>query len=335
MADDGALKLGISLICVGSYCYYKSFIKHKLRRRMADIPRSKIGTAAIGSNVEIEAKVLNMAEDGIKSPLSGVQGAAFIWNLEKLVRSGKSSNWKHLYTFYSTPYLYIHDGEEHTAAIDLSSCEFQENIFHQSVNFDDTSFDLPEKVKNILTKSSMLDTNDKSSFFTSSKFRLHERVFSYGERIYVLGTAISCPNREIPMNSKRSAKFGSREIGYRRKMLDLFKRTKSDRNKMSQYDTNKNLVLDKSEEAALMKDIEAEILADHGKTSINEFVKKAKLLFTIDESASGPFKLDKVYLSTKSEAHLSGKLRIEGFLGLVGGPIMIAVGVFILVTKYS
>jgi hypothetical protein len=334
MAQDDSLKGALFLIGGGSYYYYKSFIKHKLRRRMSDIPRSKIGTAAIGSNVEVEGKILNMADDGISSPLSGDRGAAFIWRLERLVKRGKNSSWKHLYTFYSTPYLYIHDDEEHTAAIDLSSCEFQENIFHNCVNFDDSSFDLPEKVKNILTKSSMLDTNDKTSFFTTSKFRLQEKVFSYGQPIYVLGTAISCPNREIPMNPERSAKFGSREIGYKRKILDLFKRTKSDRNKMSHYDTNKNLVLDKSEEAALMKDIEAEILADHGKTSINEFVKNAKLLFTIDESASGPFKLDKVYLSTKSEAHLSGKLRIEGFLGLVGGPIMIAIGVYILVTQY-
>jgi hypothetical protein len=281
MSRDNSFDIAYYLIGGGAIIYYGSLLKHKLRRRMRDIPRSKIGSTAIGSNVEIQGRVLNMAGDGVVAPLSGTRGAAFIWKLEQ--QDGiASDNWEHLYTYHSAPYLYIHDDEEFTAAIDLSACEFQEDIFSRKVEFTDRTFVLPEEVKGLLNKTRMLDTSSKTSFLSEQRFRLSERVFEYNQPIYVLGAAKTSPKEEISMNQNRNLLFGSREIG-----------------------------------------------------SSNDYLNKAKILFTNDESASGAFKLEKVYLSTKSEADLSSGLRRKGLLGLVGGPIMIAAGVFYLVLKFS
>jgi hypothetical protein len=281
MSRDNSFDIAYFLIGGGAILYYGSFVKHKLRRRMKDIPRSKIGTTAIGSNVEIQGKVVNMEGDGVVAPLSGARGAAFIWKLEK--QDGiASDDWEHLYTYHSAPYLYIHDDEESTAAIDLSACEFQEDIFTRKVEFTDRTFVLPEEAKSLLKKTTMLDTSSKTSFLSEERFRLSEKVFEYNQPLYVLGAAKTCPNEEISMNQGKNLLFGSRE-----------------------GDSN------------------------------NNYLKKAKILFTNDESASGAFKLDKVYLSTKSEAEVSSGLRWKGLLGLVGGPVMIAVGVFYLVLKFS
>jgi hypothetical protein len=217
----------------------------------------------------------------------------------------------------------------------LSAGEFQEGLFDLTRRFSDSDFDIPEKVKNILSKTSMLDTSKTSFFFGSRDFRLKEKVFKFNEPIYVLGAARNCPDKEIPFNRHDDFVFGSRENGLRKKISDAFRLRKSDRSSISKYDTDGNLVLDKNEEALMMKDIEKEILGKHGKGAVNEYVKKAKILFTIDESASGPFKLDRVYISCKSEEDVKSSLKIKGFLGLVGGPLLIALGVFILFTHLS
>jgi hypothetical protein len=274
MASADDLKAALILTISGCALYYVSFVKNKLRRKLSDTPRSKIKSAAMGTNVEVAGKVLNMAEDGVISPLSGTKGAAFIWILEEDVLSGPDTIWEPLCTFYSTPYLYIHDEEEHIAAIDLSACEFQENIFQHKTEFNTESFSIPDQVKNIFDKSSMLKTSSAKSFFSSNDYRIREKVFTYEEPIYALGAAVPCPDEETPMNPG----------------------------------PNKKLVLD-------------------GKSLTNEYAKRAKLLITIDNSAS---ELIKVSLSTRSEDRILSLLRKEALFAQVGSLILIAAGLIIL-----
>ena len=338
MANDyGALKMIIVLICGGSYIVYSSLKKYNLRKKIEEIPTSQIATAPVGTFVEIEGKVLDLGEDGVKSPASGNSGSVFIWSLQEFVQMGRDSYWEEKYRFYSSPFLYVTDNGVDHCAVDLSCCEIKEDIYDYTLSFTNKEFEIPEKVKEILSSFSMHDTNTKKEGFFSSEriFIIREKVFQYSEPIYVLGLALSSPNKEVPSNPEMKFKFGTRASTVKEKIRKSFNNLKKDPYTVSNYDSNRNLVLDKNEEERLFKDIENSILKEYGNTHVNDYLSLSKIYFTLNKTKKGPFKMDKVFISNHSEKDLKFILKSSGRLGFIFGPILIATGFFFLILMFK
>ena len=327
-SNDGILKVCFALIGGGSYFFYKGLLNFKLQQRIKDIPRSKISSAAIGSNIEIHGKVVSTVEESITSPFTKKKCSAFIWNLQELTGHGKNKEWRDVYTFYSTPFLYIQDESTHFAAVDLSSCEFQEGSYDHEQRFTDRNFDLPDKVKVILKKSKMLNTDETSSFFNVSTFRLRERAFFYDQPIFAIGSARPVPKTEKAAIENSRFKYGSREVGLKKKIMERLRLYKSDRDTILKYDKNSNSILDLEEEKKMYQDIESDILLQFGMNAVNPYLANSKLLLTSDTSAKEIFNLNKVYLSHKHEDLVVRGLKLKAFLGIIGGPILISIGIY-------
>lgn len=320
------------LIGLGSYGFYKGLLKQKIKQRISDIPRSKIASAAMGQSVEVQASVVCHVSDQIRAPMSNEKCASFVWSLEEERGSGKNRHWHHLFNFYSTPYLYVVDESNEMAAIDLAHCEFQEDSWDSSEVFSSSSMNLSDKVKELLFKHMMIE---ESSFWNSRKYRLQERIFKPESQLYILGSAIPMPKQERSVDPCDKSKFGERGIDVKIKVEETFKVESKDTYIISNYDENRNLVLDKSEKEALYRDIEKRILKKYGKDVQNEYLFISKFLFTKSNANEIFFKLDKVFLSTKSESELIGRLNLWIYLGLFGGPILVTFGVWYFVARFD
>lgn len=332
MSKDDGFKAALMMIGLGSYGFYKGLLKNKLKQRINDIPRSKIASAALGQSVEVQANVVCHISDQIRAPLSNQKCATFVWSLEEERGSGKNRSWHHLFNFYSTPYLYVVDESNEMAAIDLAHCEFQEDSWDSSEVFTTNSMSLSEKVKDLLFKHVQIE---ESSFWNSRKYRLRERMFKPDDKLYILGAAVPMPKAEVSLDPCEKSKFGERGIDVKIKVEEIFNVESKDNYIISNYDENRNLVLDKSEREALYRDIEKRILKEYGKEVKNEYLFISKFLFTRATANEVFFKLDKVFLSTKSESDLVSKLNLWIYLGLFGGPILVTFGVWYFVAKFS
>ncbi len=329
-SESDGLKIALSAMGFGVYFFWLGFKKLKVRRKMEDIPTSKISAAAVGSFVEIKGRVVCEENDFITTPLTNKRGVCFIWNIEKLVKRGKSSKWVTEKIFYSCPFIYVRDHGEHLAAIDLANCDFQEDIFKHFVQFNNSSFDLPQAAQDILREYRLLDLDNKASFFTTQKYRIKEKVFKRHESIYVLGSVIEPPASETLQSSTQTIHFGTRNKEVLDEVQAILKVAKSDPQFHEMYDKNNNSQLDDLELKNLHEDIQRKIFTDYNIPHQNSYLGKSKLFFTMVEDHENVFSMKKVIVSLQSEQKLSNKLLLQAYSGLAGGPLLFVFGLYLL-----
>lgn len=186
------------LILGGGWLLSHSLIKYKLRRRIYDLPYSKLISAAIGSNVKVKAMVVDPREEATISPLTQRKGTAFLWRLEILRDGGRRSDyWETVHLFHSTPYLYIHDNEGAVAAVDFSACEFQENNFDPDpLLFSEDTENIPPIVKKIFLNDEVISSLGGYTLWTKKQFRLSEKMFITNESLFLLGYVSTSPESE-------------------------------------------------------------------------------------------------------------------------------------------
>ena len=334
-SEDGGIKLAFSMMALGGFGFWNGFKMLKLRRKMGDIPTSKISSAAVGSFVEIQGKVVCAPGDFITAPLTGIKGVCFVWHIEEQIRSGKNKKWVTIKYFYSCPFLYIKDKSEHLAAIDLEHCEFQEQMHDKLVYFNDRSFDLPAKVKKNLHEYKMFNLDNKAGFFSSSNYRISEKVFKPNEPLYVLGGTIIPPESESSRLSSGKNIFGTRNKPVAEEVQAILEKAKSNPEIVKMYDKDGNSKLDATELTQLHKDIQNKIFTEYNLSHQSSYLQKCKLFFTMIEDHDLVFSMKKVFVSHKSEKELSQKLLLKASLGLIGGPLLFIGGLFVLIQSFK
>lgn len=331
MAQEDSFKTAMYCLFGGGAYFYYGLKAFKLRRTMADTPTSKIASAAIGKNVEIVGKVKCTLEDQIISPLTQKKGYAFVWHLEQFVRQRKNSRWVTIHHYYSSPYIYLHDGGEALAALDLASCEFNNNIYRHTTEFSDKDFNLPTGVKLLLNNSGVLDTEKKKGFFTSSNFRISERVFGSQEMFYVLGTAHIPPKKEHSSVLEGNT-FGKRAPNLRQKIAGKYRELLKNPKIILRFDKNKNATLDKDEMDLIYLALEKKIMAEYSNKTENHYLEASKIFFSMDPDARGIFDSKKVFVSCTPEGNTTSQISLKAYAGVFGGPILIVIGLLILVS---
>ncbi len=334
MARDREGELGLMFMGIGAMFFYQSLKKIKLQRRIKDIGTSRIASAALGESVEINATVLADPQHIIVSPLSGKRCLAFTWDLCKEVGSGKNRRWQLQYRFYSTPYVYVTDESKGIAALDLSSCEFQDDLKEKEVIFNDSSYSIPAEVMGLLKSHKMLDGKE-SSFLFSNRYRLQETVIEPREKFYILGTAALTPKTEMPLTRNLLLKFGKRNSSLITRVKEAFRIKRVDPETLKAYDKNNNSRLDEEESVALYRDIEEGILRKYNQPAMPaDYLKSCKFIFTRSKDGS-LFSSDNVLVSRKTQAELVSSLQFSALLSFFGGPALFILGIWILWNKYS
>lgn len=326
-SDDNSTELGISLIALGSGLFYNSLVAMKLRRRIQDTGTSRIATAALGESVEINGEVISDAES-IISPLSNKSCVAFIWDIEKEVKTRKNRSWHLEHRFYSTPFIYVTDESKEVAAIDLSSCSFQENMYGKHIFFHEDTLNFPEGARALLQNYKMLA--EKKSFFGSQKYRISEKIIKTGEKFFIHGAAALMPQSEIPQMKNGKNKFGKRHQLMIEKVKQTFRSKKQDPEMIRKFDLDQNGRLDEEETLTLYNTIEKNILDQYGIDSRAGLLKKAKFLFRGSKNEGSFFPLDTVCVSTKSEAELLSALGGKSVLYFFAGPGLVIAGLYFL-----
>lgn len=327
--DRESNRLAFMLIGLGCFAFYHSLKNIKLRRRIKDTGTSKISSAALGESVEINGKVISDTES-IESPLSGKKCIAFIWDISREVGSGKNKRWELQHRFFSTPYIYVTDSSGEIAAVDLSSCSFQENMYEYQAPFNDHSFNIGGGAVDILKQYKMLA---EKSWLGASNYRISEKIVMNGEKFFIHGTAAVTPSSEIPQVMGKN-KFGRRHHKLIERVKLAFRSKKEDPNMIRRYDVNRNGRLDEEESVRLYNDIEKNILDHYGINSRNGFLKRAKFLFVRSKNEGMFFPLDTVCISRKSEKELLDSLGGSAFLSFFAGPLLVVAGLAILLRDH-
>jgi hypothetical protein len=102
-SDNDGIKFAFLAMGLGAAGFWNGFKMLKLRRKMGDIPTSKISSAAVGSFVEIQGKVVCAPGDFITAPLTGKKGVCFVWHIEERRGSGKNQKWVTIKLFLLLP----------------------------------------------------------------------------------------------------------------------------------------------------------------------------------------------------------------------------------------
>lgn len=325
-SDDNSTELGFTLVALGAGLFYNSLVSMKLRRRIQDTGTSRIATAALGDSVEINGQVISDVEK-IISPLSNKSCVAFIWDIEKEIGSGKKRSWQLEHRFYSTPFIYVTDESEEIAAVDLSSCSFQENMYGKHIHFNEDTLNFPEGARELLQSYKMLA---EKSFLTSHKYRISEKIIKNGEKFFIHGAAALMPQSEIPQMRDGRNKFGKRHQGVIEKVKQTFRSKRQDPEMIRKFDLDQNGRLDEEETLKLYDSIEKNILDHYGIDSRAGLLKKAKFLFRGSKSEGSLFPLDTVCISTKSEAELVSALGGKSVLYFFAGPALVIAGLYFL-----
>jgi hypothetical protein len=286
----------------------------------------------MGESVEIHGKVISDSAHLITSPLTGKKCVAFLWKLEKYA-GGKKKYWALQYRFFSTPLIYITDESEASAALDLSSCEFQEDLYKTTVHFDDGNYQLPEEVLSMLTQNGMI--TGKKSFLFSEKYRLVEKIIAAGDSFYILGTAGPVPSGEYPLSLSTSIKIGKKKMNLKSRLKAAFDTRKADPEMIQKYDKNGNMKMDEVEAEALYKDLENTLLKKYELSSLPDtYLKKCKFIF-MKASNGGMFETDEVCVSTKTQKELASSLALSSYLGFFGGPVLFILGLWMIYQNFN
>ncbi|MES2526609.1 MAG: hypothetical protein V4598_05955 [Bdellovibrionota bacterium] len=320
------------LMGIGLYVFWTSLKKIKLHRRIKDTSTSKIASAALGDSVEIHAEVIRDKDQVFQSPLSGKDCVAFIWNLERRT-GGKNPRWVLEKRYFSTPYVFVTDESKALAALDLSSCAFQEDLYGMTKVFNDNSYELPEAVLKILTQNKMV--SGKKSFLFSEKYRLVEKSICPGDSFYILGTAGLTPASEKPHSSESSSVFGKRKSNVVTLINSAFNNRKSDPEMIQMYDRNGNMTLDPEEAEVMYSDVKKSVLKRYGASENPEnYLQSCKFLF-VKSKGGGLFGHDEVCVSSKTQSQLANSLAFSSLLGFFGGPAMFALGLWMFMNRIN
>jgi len=92
MQSDDLTLWAIIAVVGGLTLFVKGFLELKFKRIIQNIPTSKINTGAIGTNVEIKAKIISEKDKLVTSPISGVPCVFYSIQIQKMKRSKKQNS---------------------------------------------------------------------------------------------------------------------------------------------------------------------------------------------------------------------------------------------------
>jgi hypothetical protein len=267
----------------------------------------------------------------IQAPMSKRDCVAYIVKLERLEKRGKSSEWVTQKLFYSNHFIYLNDGGDYLAAIDLGVCDIKglEDSSSQTFHREE---DLRSEVRSFLRAEKLMPEFDTGFFKVAQKFRLSEKVFLPKDTLYAMGTAVPAPTHEKaqahPDNIlEETITYGKTTNRHQQELSFAEMKLARDPEIVSRYDANGDRKLDEKERGELRKDLQQQI---KNKPAGSYYLQRSKFCLTSSEVNRKLFGIDKVVLTTYSEKSLSNRLLLKAWLSIIAAPLLMLAGIFIL-----
>jgi hypothetical protein len=328
--EDRSIEFVATLLFVGGGLFYKGLKAFKTRRKMFDIPTSKIDSAVIGGLVEVVGSIVCDEKKILESPLTNKKCAAFYWEIQEYISSKNKGSWRTISEFYSSNYILLNDGGKTNAAIDLEDSNVLENKSKQYFEFKDKSNELPLKVQNLLRGAKKLnfDNSDHGFFAFKNRYRIIEHRFPTDRRVYVIGETFS-------RDQIKFKKTYLDKVDFKKSYKEEYAAHKQDPKLLKEYDLDGNNKLDKNEVTNMKLAIKHSLLTGFNNGVSDSEIEKAHIFFKKSKTKNRIFDSNQILVSFKSQEDTIKNLTFIAYGGLAAGPIMISVGVYLIFRFFS
>jgi hypothetical protein len=302
------------------FFFFKGFKELKHKRKIQDIPTSKIHTGAVGSDVEIKGRIICDADKLVSGPLSGTPCVFYSLEIQKEHRDRNNRRyWRTVDQFYSDEAFLVNDDSGSNALVYVEGAEIKRRGGTVDYEVSSNNFgSMHASLRQVLEKNKRKLKKFKlknSSWLFSKNYRFLEWAFTSGEKIYVLGFA------ESGIKTPRKNKLSSKNFLKAKKMVE------ADEKLTTRFDTNKDGVLDPNELEWGAKYIGTQLQNKLNREKINELIPKTKMLFK--RRRPHPF-----IISNMKEEALTRKMAMSSALMTFGGGAGFIVCTSFLVWKF-
>lgn len=200
--------IAIYLLFILSRSVKRNFKSKKL---IEDTPTSKVGSAAIGSNVEFRGLPTTHDSKSLIAPITNKQCAAYVW---RLMRHDPVHQKEYICLyFYSDKYLFIKNNNNKLAAMDLSLIDKNELVFSKKQKYWRPE-DIPKRPLRLLCKYPDLfnELNFEENIFLQY-YSLEEAIISNTKKVYILGNT-SFPENICDKKEWRNDKIVGNESNF-------------------------------------------------------------------------------------------------------------------------
>jgi len=307
MQSDDLTLWAIIAVVGGLTLFVKGFLELKFKRIIQNIPTSKINTGAIGTNVEIKAKIISEKDKLVTSPISGVPCVFYSIQIQKLKRSKNRTYWQTIDKFYSHKGFYVDDNSGANALVLVDGAKITREGKEKQFRMSSNNFDeMPPNLRTALTvnraKLKRFKLKDTSWLF-SKNYRFVEWCFQEGEEIYILGFAES----GIKAPQRKKLKFKT--------FLKAKKMIEADAKLQKKFDTDQDGLLNPDELELGAKKIAAQLEDQYSVKKVEELSLKTKMIFK--KKKPHPF-----HISNMKEEDLVKSVGLSSGLMIWGGPAL-------------
>ena len=307
MQSDDLTLWAIIAMVGGLTLFVKGFRELKFKRIIQNIPTSKINTGAIGTNVEIKAKIISEKDKLVTSPISGVPCVFYSIQIQKLKRSKNRTHWQTIDKFYSHKGFYVDDNSGANALVLVDGAKITREGKEKQFRMSSNNFDeMPPNLRTALTvnrtKLKRFKLKDTSWLF-SKNYRFVEWCFQESEEIYILGFAES----GIKAPQRKKLKFKT--------FLKAKKMIAADAKLQKKFDTDQDGFLNPDELERGAKKIAAQLEDQYSVKKVEELSLKTKMIFK--KKKPHPF-----HISNMKEEDLVKSVGLSSGLMIWGGPAL-------------
>ncbi len=304
----------------GIYWFLAGFRELKHTRTIQNIPTSKIATGAVGTNVEIQGKILRDANKILNAPITGRDCVFYSVEIQKLVKSKDSSRWVTVDQFFSDEGFVLSDGSGANAMVYVEGATIKRK--GRVKTFQARSSNMSELPINLYSalqeKSGQLKSFSlkETSWIFSKQYRFLEWSFPPEQSIYVLGVAHS----GLRANKKDKLKMKT--------FMEAKSQIQSSEELQERFDRNDDGLLDPDELEFGARILGEQLQLEAGGTQVQEVMNLTKMIFK--KQNSSPF-----IISNMEEKDLVKKMSLSATLKVWGGPAVAIASSAYLVFHFS
>jgi len=181
----------VSGFSIGGGSFYLSYLLLKFKRRMENVPTSKIATGAVGSNVEIVGKVSDDSMSTFTAPISQTPCSFYFLKIEE--RSQDEENaWVTLFEFGPRPWFCVEDDSEGLALVVHEEAELHLRWTDSTMSRKDRFNEAIQTFRSHLKAEKTYREIGAMGWLSASKvYRISECVIQPDDKVYVFGYARS------------------------------------------------------------------------------------------------------------------------------------------------
>lgn len=304
--EAGMLLIGFG---AGIFLTFNGFRQLKLKRLIQDIPTSRIGTGAVGSNVEIKGRVLPGSAGIFTAPISGIPCVFYLMEIQKWIETRDGGYWKTVDQFTSGNEILLDDGSGAFARVEPDDADIRFNGDPAQFEIKSNVFSrMPEDLAGAIRQNRSRIRHfklEETSWIFSSNYRFLENRFTSHETLYVIGYA------DTGRKPVKKLKLQMKNFLAAKRMIE------QDPKLREQYDANHDGALSEAEIETGAKEVGWQMELEEQERKEREAPLEPEFKMVFRKREPHVF-----IVSNMGEAELVKSFNLASTLQVVGGPIL-------------